>query len=246
MTPEYGAASQLEKIDMLDFADFVAINKFDRRGAEDALRDVSKQYQRNRKAFSATPDQMPVFGTMAARFNDDGVTALYQAVVALLKDKGLHMEPGRLSPVSVRASSRVSSIVSTARARYLAEIAETLRSYKQHALEQSRIARERQQLSEAKRMLQEASGTRPLPLQGGGQSDPLPLQGGGWEGDGSARHPPRPIPTLPLPLKGRERRSPRASTRSSPSAMRRSIRRPRSCSTCGRTCRRPIPAPSTW
>ena len=91
--PEYGAASQLEKIDMLDFADFVAINKSDRRGAEDALRDVSKQYQRNRKAFSAAPDQMPVFGTMAARFNDDGVTALYQAIAALLKGKGLHMEP---------------------------------------------------------------------------------------------------------------------------------------------------------
>ena len=155
MTPEYGAASQLEKIDMLDFADFVAINKFDRRGAEDALRDVSKQYQRNRKAFASTPDQMPVFGTMAARFNDDGVTALYQAIAARLQDKGLKMEPGRLLPVKGRASSRVSSIVSPARARYLAEIAETVRSYKQHALEQSRIARERQQLSEAKRMLNE-------------------------------------------------------------------------------------------
>ena len=185
---------------MLDFADFVAINKFDRRGAEDALRDVAKQYQRNRKAFSATPAQMPVFGTMAARFNDDGVTALYQAVVALLKDKGLRTEPGRLSPVSVRASSRVSSIVSTARARYLAEIAEALRSYKQHALEQARIARERQQLSEAKRMLQEASGTRPLPVQGGGQSDLLPLQGGGWEGDGSASSShPDPSPPWPSP-----------------------------------------------
>ncbi|HXX09952.1 MAG TPA: cobalamin-dependent protein, partial [Burkholderiales bacterium] len=77
MTPEYGAASQLEKIDMLDFAEFVAINKFDRRGAEDALRDVRKQLQRNRQAFKASSDQMPVFGTVAARFNDDGVTALY-------------------------------------------------------------------------------------------------------------------------------------------------------------------------
>ncbi len=80
MTPEFGAASQLEKIDMLDFADFVAINKFDRKGAEDALRDVRKQYQRNRQLFSAKPDDMPVFGTMASRFNDDGVTALYQAL----------------------------------------------------------------------------------------------------------------------------------------------------------------------
>jgi methylmalonyl-CoA mutase len=72
--------AQLEKIDMLDFADFVAINKFDRKGAEDALRDVRKQYQRNRERFGEKPDDMPVFGTMAARFNDDGVTALYQAL----------------------------------------------------------------------------------------------------------------------------------------------------------------------
>ena len=80
MTPEFGAASQLEKIDMLDFADFVAINKFDRKGAADALRDVRKQYQRNRELFKRAPDEMPVYGTIAARFNDDGVTALYQAL----------------------------------------------------------------------------------------------------------------------------------------------------------------------
>ena len=82
MTPEFGAASQLEKIDMLDFAEFVAINKFDRKGAADALRDVAKQVQRNREAFGKRPEQMPVFGTMASRFNDDGVTALYQALQA--------------------------------------------------------------------------------------------------------------------------------------------------------------------
>jgi methylmalonyl-CoA mutase len=79
MTPEFGAASQLEKIDMLDFAAFVAINKFDRKGSADALRDVAKQVQRNREAWSARTEDMPVFGTMASRFNDDGVTALYQA-----------------------------------------------------------------------------------------------------------------------------------------------------------------------
>ena len=82
MTPEFGAASQLEKIDMLDFAEFVAINKFDRKGAADALRDVAKQVQRNREAFGKRPDEMPVFGTIASRFNDDGVTALYQAIAA--------------------------------------------------------------------------------------------------------------------------------------------------------------------
>ena len=99
MTPEYGAASQLEKIDMLDFADFVAINKFDRKGAADALRDVSKQVQRNKGDFTKKPDEMPVFGTMASRFNDDGVTALYQALLprpagAWLEDRRRHPAEG--------------------------------------------------------------------------------------------------------------------------------------------------------
>src|SRR5919205_2789189 len=100
MTPEFGAASQLEKIDMLDFADFVAINKFDRKGAEDALRDVRKQYQRNRELFARRPEEMPVFGTMASRFNDDGVTALYQAMLPVLREKGLATQPGKLPAVS--------------------------------------------------------------------------------------------------------------------------------------------------
>src|SRR4029453_16036444 len=97
MTPEFGAASQLEKIDMLDFADFVVINKFDRKGAADALRDVRKQYQRNRELFREAPETMPVFGTIAARFNDDGVTALYHALAARLGERGLKLKPGRLS-----------------------------------------------------------------------------------------------------------------------------------------------------
>src|SRR5205814_3548965 len=96
MTPEFGAASQLEKIDMLDFADFVAINKFDRKGAEDALRDVRKQVQRNRESFRSSPETMPVFGTIAARFNDDGVTALYQAIADKLADKGLRLKERHL------------------------------------------------------------------------------------------------------------------------------------------------------
>ncbi|MFN3494394.1 MAG: cobalamin-dependent protein, partial [Hydrogenophaga sp.] len=96
MTPEFGAASQLEKIDMLDFAEFVAINKFDRKGASDALRDVAKQVQRNREAWTTPTEQMPVFGTMAARFNDDGVTALYQALKVRLAALGLSLAEGRL------------------------------------------------------------------------------------------------------------------------------------------------------
>jgi len=146
MTPEFGAASQLEKIDMLDFADFVAINKFDRKGAEDALRDVRKQYQRNREAFSTATDEMPVFGTQAARFNDDGVTALYQALVPALCEKGLQLKPGKLPLVTVKQSSAQRAIVPAQRVRYLAEIADSVRSYHAHTEIQVRIARERQSL----------------------------------------------------------------------------------------------------
>jgi methylmalonyl-CoA mutase len=137
MTPEFGAASQLEKIDMLDFADFVAINKFDRKGAEDALRDVRKQYQRNRERFGERPDDMPVFGTMAARFNDDGVTALYQALAPKLAERGLKFAKSRLPVVSVKASSAGRAIVPAERVRYLAEIADTLRGYHRTVAEQA-------------------------------------------------------------------------------------------------------------
>src|SRR6185437_3969548 len=105
MTPEFGAASQLEKIDMLDFADFIAINKFDRKGAEDALRDVRKQYQRNRELFATAAEQMPVFGTQASRFNDDGVSALYHAIVERLSGNGLGVRPGKLARPATRVSS---------------------------------------------------------------------------------------------------------------------------------------------
>ncbi|WP_066267701.1 fused isobutyryl-CoA mutase/GTPase IcmF [Hydrogenophaga palleronii] len=153
MTPEFGAASQLEKIDMLDFAAFVAINKFDRKGALDALRDVAKQVQRNQEAWSTPPDQMPVFGTMAARFNDDGVTALYQALKLKLGELGLPLQEGRLPTVKVRHSTNQTPIVPAARTRYLAEISDTVRGYKQKAIEQARLAREIQQLTESARML---------------------------------------------------------------------------------------------
>jgi methylmalonyl-CoA mutase len=156
MTPEFGAASQLEKIDMLDFADAVAINKFDRKGAEDALRDVRKQVQRNRKAFAQAPEEMPVYGTIAARFNDNGVTALYQGVVELLGDKGLALQPGRLPPAEGKAATRKTVIVPAARARYLAEIADTVRGYHQQADEQVKLIRQRQQLHAVKALLEAA------------------------------------------------------------------------------------------
>jgi methylmalonyl-CoA mutase len=153
MTPEFGAASQLEKIDMLDFADFVAINKFDRKGAEDAFRDVRKQVQRNRELFTTPVDEMPVYGTIAARFNDEGVTALYQGLLPKLAGKGLKPAPGKLPRVASKQSSGRNVIVPATRARYLAEIAEGQRAYLGHAVEQSRIARERQALRAAKAML---------------------------------------------------------------------------------------------
>ena len=155
MTPEYGAASQLEKIDMLDFAEFVAINKFDRKGAMDALRDVAKQMQRNREAFGKRPDEMPVFGTQASHFNDDGVTALYQALKPRLAALGLPVKEGRLAPVNTRHSTSQTPIVPGARVRYLAEIGETVRGYKKRVQAQARLAREVQQLHASARMLSE-------------------------------------------------------------------------------------------
>jgi methylmalonyl-CoA mutase len=160
MTPEFGAASQLEKIDMLDFAEFVAINKFDRKGAADALRDVAKQVQRNREAFKQRPDEMPVFGTMASRFNDDGVTALYQAIKARLQGLGLQLTEGRLPQVNTRHSTNETPIVPPARTRYLAEIADTVRAYKRRAKAQARLAREVQQLRASARMLKEADADK--------------------------------------------------------------------------------------
>ncbi len=153
MTPEFGAASQLEKIDMLDFADLVAINKFDRKGAQDALRDVRKQVQRNTEAFRAAPEDMPVFGTIAARFNDDGVTALYHALAERLSEKGLRLRRGRLPRPATKVSSGINVVIPTERQRYLAEIAETVRGYHRRAEAQARTARERQQLEATQRML---------------------------------------------------------------------------------------------
>lgn len=145
MTPEFGAASQLEKIDMLDFAETVAINKFERRGAKDALRDVGRQMVRNREAFGSGPDDMPVFGTSAATFNDDGVTALYQHLRDLLAERGLPVTEGLLPHVTVRHSSGIRQVIPGERVRYLSEITETVRSYhrctEQYAAAASRAQR---------------------------------------------------------------------------------------------------------
>ena len=147
MTPEFGAASQLEKIDMLDFADTVAINKFERRGAKDALRDVGRQLVRNRGAFGKQPDDMPVFGTSAATFNDDGVTALYQHLRSELAELGLPVAEGALPPVDVRHSSTIRHVVPADRVRYLAEITETVREYHAQTQEYAEAASRAQRLA---------------------------------------------------------------------------------------------------
>ncbi|HKN39217.1 MAG TPA: fused isobutyryl-CoA mutase/GTPase IcmF, partial [Acidimicrobiia bacterium] len=154
MTPEFGAASQLEKIDMLDFAEAVVINKFDRRGADDALRDVRRQMVRNREAFGAKPEEMPVFGTVAARFHDDGVTSLYQHLRGLLVDMGLRLPTeGTLAPIDTRVSSAVHPIVPPARTRYLAEIAEVVRGYHARTAEAVSAARRCQALETARELI---------------------------------------------------------------------------------------------
>ncbi len=155
MTPEFGAASQLEKIDMLDFADAVAVNKFERRGAEDALRDVRRQLARNREAFSTPLDDLPVFGTIAARFNDDGVTALYQHLRDGLAALGLRTSPGTLPVVTAKVPSTATALVPPPRTRYLAEVAESVRAHHRHTGEQAEVARRRQQLRAVRDLLLE-------------------------------------------------------------------------------------------
>ncbi len=162
MTPEYGAPSQLEKIDMLDYADLIAINKFGKRGALDAMRDVRKQVRRNRELWTVDDNTLPVYGTIAARFADPGVTALYfgirDAVAAL---SGEDPGPSRLQRPEGKSPGDVTTIVPPARQRYLAEIAETVRGY--HAETELRIhkARRRQRLAET---LPEVADTPAAPV----------------------------------------------------------------------------------
>ncbi|MDH3797191.1 MAG: methylmalonyl-CoA mutase family protein [Desulfobacterales bacterium] len=149
MTSEFGAASQLEKIDMLDFADLVAVNKFEKRGAEDAVRDVRKQVQRNRRAFDQSPDEMPVFGTIASKFNDDGVTALYHAVMDAVADKtGVKFKTSLPRP-NTRTSTSKTIIIPPERTRYLSEITDIIRDYHQETKAQAEAIRKAWHLKEA-------------------------------------------------------------------------------------------------
>jgi methylmalonyl-CoA mutase len=155
MTPEYGAATQLEKIDMLDFADLIALNKFDRRGALDALRDVKKQFQRNRELWDTPAERMPVFGTMASHFNDPGTNALFTALMAKLGERSAPLRPA--FELEEGLPSR-STIIPPERVRYLAEIAQDNRAYDAWAREQSGIAQRLFQLEGAIGALREEGG----------------------------------------------------------------------------------------
>lgn len=153
MTAEFGAPSQLEKIDMLDFADLVAINKFDHRGAEDALREVRKQYQRNHRLFTSALEEMPVYGTIAARFNDDGITALYRAIVNILNTRTHCNWQSKIPELEQKLSSSRSVMIPPARVHYLAEIADTIERYHQTAEKQATIAEKIWQLGGALSLL---------------------------------------------------------------------------------------------
>ena len=151
MTPEFGAASQLEKIDMLDFADVVAINKFDKRGAQDALRDVKKQYQRNRNLWDKNPEEMPVFGSIASQFNDPGTNELYKAVIQKVIEKSkldwqstLNLRVGNSEKIYIIPPNRV---------RYLSDITSTNRNYDKWVNEQSELANQLYALDKLKSMV---------------------------------------------------------------------------------------------
>ena len=149
MTSEFGAASQLEKIDMLDYADIVVVNKYEKRGGEDAVRDVRKQVQRNRSAWNVSPDEMPVFGTIASKFNDDGVTALYHAILDTLADKTKVRFHSNLPKSKIRTSTSKTIIIPAERTRYLSEISDAIRNYHKKTELQAEAVRTAWHLEEA-------------------------------------------------------------------------------------------------
>jgi methylmalonyl-CoA mutase len=151
MTPEYGAATQLEKIDMLDFADIIAINKFDKRGALDALRDVRKQFARNHQLWHEDQDKMPVYGTIASQYNDPGVNLFYKALINIINEK---TNAGFVSKIAAEAGMADKIfIIPPSRTRYLSEIAETVRNYNKWAEKQAEAAQRLQAIQDTLKML---------------------------------------------------------------------------------------------
>ncbi|MEJ2365056.1 MAG: methylmalonyl-CoA mutase family protein, partial [Deltaproteobacteria bacterium] len=156
MTPEFGAPSQLEKIDMLDFADFIVVNKYEKRGGDDAIREVRRQVKGNREEWDRKPEEMPVFGTIASKFNDDGVTALYQALLDMMTEKtGVAFE-SRLPRPENHISTSKTIIVPAERTRYLAEVAQAVRTYHGRTAEQAEAVRHKWHLEHAAAAVDEA------------------------------------------------------------------------------------------
>lgn len=160
MTPEYGAASQLEKIDMLDFADVIAINKFDKRGAMDALRDVKKQYRRNHNAFELSDADIPVFGTIASQFNDPGTNALYKKLIQTIIHKS--KLDWHSAFIAGETMSEKIYIIPPSKVRYLSEISENNRKYDAWAEKQSKIASKLYGLKKSMETISESQGDQEL------------------------------------------------------------------------------------
>jgi methylmalonyl-CoA mutase len=156
MTPEYGAASQLEKINMLDYADLIAINKFDKAGALDALADVRKQYKRNHQMFMAKDEELPIVGTIASQFNDAGVNELFGKLILTLSAK-TNVDFGTIEQLTHRDTVSKSLIIPPARVRYLSEIADTIKEYNQLVVDQAAIASKLYQLNGVLELLKDKS-----------------------------------------------------------------------------------------
>ncbi len=171
MTPEFGAATQLEKIDMLDFADLVALNKFDKRGALDAIRDVKKQYQRNHNLWDVDPDKMPVFGTIASQFNDPGMNTLYKSIMDKIVEKtGADLK----STFQItREMSEKIYVIPPHRTRYLSEIAENNRKYDETALSQVEVA---QKLYGIYKTIESVFGSKPTLTKSGIEEIGIPTK----------------------------------------------------------------------
>jgi len=160
MTPEYGAASQLEKINMLDYADIICINKFDKAGALDALHDVRKQYKRNHNLFTAKDEDIPVIGTIAAQFNDAGVNELFERMMEKVVEKtGIQFDKEIVHHAHTNDTTNQSQIIPPNRVRYLAEISEEIINYNRQAEEQVTIASKLYQLNGALETIKDASSS---------------------------------------------------------------------------------------
>ncbi len=158
MTSDYGAPSQLEKIDMLDYADLIVVNKFEKKGSDDAIRDIRKQVQRNRKQWTTAAEDFPVFGTIASKFNDDGITALYHGIIEqLAKNTSLNLQPGLPKPPQKTSSSK-SIVIPSERLRYLSEISATIRDYHNRSIVQAQAVRQNYHIRQTIELLGKKQG----------------------------------------------------------------------------------------